>query len=196
MTELHESELPPPAGIPVEFVKQESASLAPDEEAPYGRKADGTPKKRPGRPAGSGGGSRTPSMSAEKLQEEIADLLGEALIPIAFISPLAGAVIDERVDKTAHGLTVLMGNSPRVKKWIQKSVKAKAVQEILALPVGIVIALNVERGNMAPDHFVSRKFNLPEHINTLYSTGVYKQRSEPEVEPEMNGHVRSGLFDE
>lgn len=169
----------------------------PDEEAPYGRKADGTPRKKPGRPAGStNSGSlskRTARFNLDK--EEIADLLVEKVsLPVAVYSPLASFVIDDRAEKTAEALLVLAKHSPRLAKALAKAQQYGAVFELALLPLGIVTALLVEFGRLKPDSQVSIKFNIDVGYERLYGQngsegmGFAYERNGHKVEP------RSGLL--
>ena len=192
--ELVESELP---GI--EFTKPDDFALGgeDDADAPYGRKADGTPKKRPGRPAGGSSGTSTrkaPTLSLAQLETELADKIVEVTIPFSLTSPLAGAVIDERAERTAKGLVTIAGGSPRFKKALEKAVKASAMWDVLSLPAGIAIAHMVEFGKLNPNAMISRKFHIDRHWVAL----GYNERFNPENMPAgQNGHVesRSDLFD-
>lgn len=201
MTELISDELPKPE---VEFVTNPTdASPEGDSEAPYGRKKDGTPKKRPGRPSGSAGVSTPRSKPA--IERQLADRLGQILIPIGLMSPLAGAVIDAQVDNTAKGVVILMGDSPRFKQWMEKSIKAEAVWNIVGLPIGIGLAFNVERGNLHPDHFICKRMGISDAFRDLWEKGwrpafmVREMAENSDAETAAgNGHVetRSGLFGE
>lgn len=169
----------------------------PSEEAPYGRKADGTPRKKPGRKSGSGRSKAR--VSKAELERQLADRLGQVLIPIGFVNPLAGAVIDDQVDKTANGLVVLMGDSPRFQRWIAQSLKAEAIWNVLALPMGIVVAFQVDSGNLHPAHFICNRFGIPEKFDRLVAGG-WRPRGWTVETPEdvSNGHhgaePRTGLF--
>ena len=153
--------------------------------APYGYKADGTPKKRPGRRAGG-------STSLSKLEPELADKLVEYIgLPMTVISPLAAGVIDARAEKTSKALIRLADTSPRFRKALEAFVKGSAVSDLGLTAVAVIVAVRVDRTNQTPDEMgmVARYFDIDEIYYQVY----------PETE-NTNGHepmVRSmGLMGE
>lgn len=150
----------------------------PDDEAPYGRKKDGTPKKRPGRQPGSGGGSTTTrrSSSNEKLKEQLADRLVEYFgPPIGAVSPLALAVLDDRAGKTANGLVSLAAKRPRVKKAIDALIEGSSSLDVLLTGVGIMVAIGVDVRRVDIDSMPSRYFKIPNLAEETYTdtSGFY-----------------------
>ncbi len=142
-----------------------------DPEAPYGRRKDGTPAKRRGRQPGStniGTGNRRVKVSLN--QEELAQQIVEMSIPMAFFSPLASAVIDERADRTAKALITLAGNSPRFAKGLATFISGSAYAELVFLPIGILTAVMVDYGRMSHESFLAKKFNIDIHYNTFMMT--------------------------
>jgi hypothetical protein len=140
-----------------------------DPEAPYGRRKDGTPAKRRGRQPGSTAtGTRRAKVSLN--QDELAQQIIEMSIPMAFFSPLASAVIDERADRTAKALITLAQNSPRFAKGLATFVSGSAYAELVFLPIGILTAVMVDYGRMSHESFLARKFNIDVHYNTFMMT--------------------------
>lgn len=157
-----------------------------DEEAPYGRKKDGTPKKKPGRNLG------TANVTGIKLSEEaLADKITEYIgIPVATFSPLACAVIDDRSERVAKALIMLSTSSPRLAKGLKLFIKGSAYGELIMFPAAIAIACLVDYQRLAPNAMPAQKLNITDFYMQLYGDG--------EPTPKMNGNnnredVRSGL---
>lgn len=135
------------------------------EEAPYGYKADGTPKKRPGRPKGSSGGTRKGSTFTEsdtnKLAERFIEYLGP---PIGFASPLALAVLEDRADKTANAFVQLARTRPRIARFVRGMIEGSSSVDIMLTGVGMATAIGVETQRFRPDSMVAHYF----HIDQFY----------------------------
>jgi len=139
------------------------------EEAPYGYKADGTPKKRPGRPAGSGGGGGGRKKNFDALKEPLAERIVEYLTPpVAFISPLGAAVIDDRADKTAAALCHLAATRPRIAKVIQGMIAGSASVDIVLTGVAILVAIGVDMQRIEPHSMPAAYFHIDEFWQELY----------------------------
>lgn len=138
------------------------------EEAPYGYKADGTPKKRPGRPAGSGGYTRKAAFSdteKDKLADRFVEYLGP---PVSFASPLAFAVLEDRAEKTANALIQLAKTRPRVAKFIRGMIEGSATVDIALTGVGMLTAIGVEIQRIRPDSMVSHYFKIDDFYVQMY----------------------------
>jgi hypothetical protein len=190
MPDLVETELPE-----IEFVTVPTGSDSEsDDDAPWGYKADGTPKKKPGRPGGSGGGigsgaRRTPSIKLEKLQEDIADKITEYSAPVAFVSPLASGVLQDRANRTSKALVTLANRNPKFRKALDSLLGADALLELLILlPTALSVAVMVDYGRVAPDSAISRRFGVEKQWLLLYQESAGGN---------VNGSpvtTRSGLF--
>lgn len=139
-----------------------------DVEAPYGRKADGTPKKRPGRQPGSGGGTSTGGRKAKFERSVIADKITEYLaVPVSVASPLAASVIDDRSERVADSLIILAGKSPRFAKGLANFLKGSAYAELIMFPMAIVIAFMVDYQRISPYSFPAKQFKIDEFYEML-----------------------------
>jgi hypothetical protein len=150
------------------------------EEAPYGYKADGTPKKRPGRPKGSvggstGGGSKKYEKLKEPLAEKIVEYLGP---PLAFTSPLAAGVLDDRADKTAAALCTLAATRPRIARIIDSLLSGGASIDLAITGMALVTAFAVEANRIEPNSAASHAFGVDRVYYELYTE-----------EPAQNGSV-------
>lgn len=163
MSELVESDLP---GIEIVSFGDEHG---PNEEAPWGYKADGTPKKRPGRTPGSGGGGGTRTARLANLEGLLKEQLIENIAPpVGVFSPLMAAVIDERAERVSKALCTLAETSPGFRKGLEKIVKWGALGELVMFPLALVTAGAVEFGWMAPGSFAAQRFHVSEHWVRLY----------------------------
>lgn len=131
-----------------------------DPEAPLGRNKDGSPRKKRGRKPGSTNSGTTRTRGFAFNQEDLAQQIVEMTIPVAFVSPLASAVIEERAERTAKALITLARNSPRVAKALAGFQSGTAYAELLFLPIGIAVAVAVDYGKLTPDNFLARKYNI------------------------------------
>lgn len=162
---------------------------SPSDPAPYGYKADGTPKKRPGRPRGSTG----PSLS--KLEPELADKVVEYIgLPMTVISPLAAGVIDARSEKISKSCIRLAETSPRFRRALEAFVKGSSVSDLGLSALAVIVAIRVDRANQTPDEMgmVARYFDIDEIYLAVYG--------EPEQGLNGNGNGeplrRMGLYGE
>lgn len=172
MTELVETELDHWEEIPTDDV---------DEEAPWGRKKDGTPKKRPGRQPGvdyggstGGRGTARKTVAQEELAEKLVEFFGP---PLAFVSPLGLAVFEDRADKTSRALINLSKTRPRIKKLIDGMIAGSSVLDLVLLPIGIVVAMQVERERTHPDSMMASYFNIDELFPQLYPDGYVQSNN-------------------
>jgi|SRR5215472_274232 len=157
------------------------------EEAPYGYKADGTPRKRPGRKPGTGtGGGSTKSLQGlrEPLINRLVEYIGG---PLLFVSPIAAAVWEERVDKTADSILILAGRSPRWRKWLDRFIAGSAGGDLGVTFLGVGTGILVDTGRMTPEGNLQHYFGIDRIYNDLY--GEYVASSE-------NGENARGLYAE
>jgi len=145
--------------------------------APYGYKADGTPKKRPGRRAGG-------SVSLTKLEPELADKLVQYIgLPMTVVSPLAAGVIDARAEVTAKSLVRLADTSPRFRRALEAFVKGSAVSDVGLTAVAVIVAIRVDRTNQTPEDMgmVARYFDIDEIYLQVYGNEYQRNGREPVV---------------
>lgn len=177
-TVIEQTELPedlPPAG------EEPPTEEEPSEEAPYGYKADGTPRKRPGRKPGSssGGGS---SKGLEHLRKPLEQRLTEYLgAPLIFVSPIAAAVWEQRVEQTANSILVLASGSVRWRKWVERFVKGSAAGDLGITFVGVATGMLVDAGRVAPDGKVAQFYGIPDIYTSLYGEYVAAQNGSVEA---------------
>jgi len=151
------------------------------EEAPYGYKADGTPRKRPGRKPGSGTGGTTPrsSKSLQSLREPLIQRLVEYIGgPIMLVSPIAAAVWEERVEKTADSILVLAARSARWRKWVERLIAGSAGGDLGLTLVGVATGVLVDTGRASPEGKVQHYFGIDRIYEELY--GAYEEHSQNE----------------
>lgn len=126
-------------------------SLAKDPEAPYGRKADGTPKAKPGRPAGAGGESaRRTSPKKPKGSTEYAPAI-EGLFqliafPVAFAFPADAAAITHYSPGIAKELDALAQVRPEVAAALDRVLSVGPYGAVIAATLPLVIQLLVNHG--------------------------------------------------
>lgn len=140
-----------------------------DIEAPWGRKADGTPKKKPGRPSGGGGGSSSSSSTSRsntdsRLAARIADELIELSAPMAIASPMAMAHVARRADKTGEALVSISKKYPRVKVAIDSYFNSVAYKDLALFVTGIPMCVMADYGIIKPDS----KVGIPWHIEEIW----------------------------
>lgn len=171
MTEtlIERSELPddlPPADTPEDI----------SEEAPYGYKADGTPRKKPGRPKGSAGVSGGSSRKLESLREPLTQRLVEYFGgPLVMVSPIAAAVWEERAEKTADAILVLAARSVRWRKWVERLIAGSAAGDLGITLVGVGTGMLVDAGRIAPDGKLASFYGIPELYQQFYGEYVAAQ---------------------
>lgn len=153
MTSVVASEIPPEE-LPPPDDPDANPEPEPTDEAPYGYKADGTPKKRPGRKPGEGAsGGTTPrsSKSLASLREPLIQRLVEyGGAPLALASPLAFAYWEERAEHTADSLLVIAARSPRTRKWIERFVTGTSTGDLGITFAGVLTAMMVDNGKVDP----------------------------------------------
>jgi len=139
-------------------------------EAPYGYKADGTPRKRPGRKPGVGGsstGGRTKKY--DSLKEPLADRLVEYLgPPIGIVSPLGLAVFEDRADKTAAALCQLAATRPRIARMIEGMIAGSSSVDLVLTGVALITAIGIDLHRIEPTSMVSHYFRIDEMHQQLY----------------------------
>lgn len=156
-----------------------SPSLEPETEsddeinadAPYGYKADGTPRKRPGRRPGSSGGSvsttgntKSDTAFAERISSELIELSA----PIGIVSPLAMLHIAERADKTSKALVTISKKHPAVKTAILAYFESVAYKDLALFVLGIPVAIMIDMGVLKPDAVVGRVWHMNDKYEELY----------------------------
>lgn len=145
---------------------------------------DGTPRKKRGRPPGSknsGGGSI--SNLEGKLAESMRAYIGG---PIAVISPLAMAVVDDRADRTASALCTVAARSPKMKKALETFVSSAGMMELALFPIGIAFAVMVDLGKVPYNSLPSRHFKIDKFAAELYGTEAPILQT---VEPDGRGSL-------
>jgi hypothetical protein len=162
--------------------EEETNSEEVTEEAPYGYKADGTPRKRPGRKPGSSGvysgGGRKKNF--DSLKEPLADRLVEYLgPPIGIVSPLSLAVFEDRADKTAAALCQLAVTRPRIAKMINGMIAGSASVDLVLTGVAMIAALGIEFNRIEPSSMVAHYFGIDRMHFEMY----------PDLYANGNGHV-------
>jgi hypothetical protein len=141
------------------------------EDAPYGYKADGTPRKRPGRKPGVGGGSTGGGRKKnfDSLKEPLADRLVEYLgPPIGVVSPLGLAVFEQRADKTASALCQLAATRPRIARMIQGMIAGSSSVDLVLTGVALITAIGVDMHRIQPETMVSHYFGIDRLYYELY----------------------------
>ena len=152
MAELETGVLPP-LDEPTVNGSGFGGEMGEDIEAPYGRKADGTPRKKPGRPPGSGGGSGSGTRTGGDtvLGKRIADELVELSAPIGLVSPLTMVHVETRADRTGMALVAISKKYPRVKHAIDAYFNSVAYKDIAFFVGGIPVAIMMDYGMLKPD---------------------------------------------
>jgi hypothetical protein len=157
------------------------------EEARYGYKADGTPRKRPGRKPGSGSGGGS-SKGLESLRKPLEQRLTEYLgAPLIFVSPIAAAVWEERVEQTANSILILASGSVRWRKWVERFVKGSAAGDLGITFVGVATGMMVDAGRVSPDGKVAAFYGIDRIYHQLY--GAY-------TDAQNGGAEERGLYAE
>lgn len=130
--------------------------------APYGYKADGTPKKKPGRPkGGSNTGSSSPRTGGDKaLGERIANELVELSAPIGLISPLTMLHVETRADRTGMALVSLCKKYPRMRLAIDQYFNSVAYKDIAFFVAGIPVALAMDYRMLDPESKIGVPFGM------------------------------------
>jgi len=191
----------PPMGADLSEPFDDPNATGFDPEAPYGRNKDGTPSKKRGRAAGSTnvGGTSKRRTAVGLSEEALAQTIVEMSIPLAFFSPLASAVLDDRADRTAKALLTLAGNSPRFAKGLKTFASGSAYAELVMLPIGLLTAVMVDYGRMQPDAFLAKKYNIDQHYAQFMATSTRitnepGQNGSGEYHQDQQVDSRSGLI--
>lgn len=156
-------------------------------EAPYGYKADGTPRAKPGRKPGSGGGSGSGTRKAfgssdAAFGSRISDELIELSAPLAIVSPMAMAHVARRADKTAMALVNVSKKHPRVKLAINAYFDSVSYKDLVLFVLGIPIMVMIDYRMLRPDS----KIGIPWHAQEIYQECYQSEGSEQQ--PEAAGY--------
>ncbi len=126
-------------------------SLVKDPDAPYGRKADGTPKAKPGRP--SSGATGTASSSRAKKSKAsteyapaIEGLFQLIAFPVAFAYPADAAAITHYAPGIAKELDALAQVRPEVAAALDRVLSVGPYGAVIAATLPLVIQLLVNHG--------------------------------------------------
>lgn len=174
MAELETLHLPPLETDPADDPDDD---LEPDSEAPWGYKADGTPRKRPGRKPGSGSsggsvsGTRKGTASDAAFAERIQDELIELSAPLGIISPMAVLHVADRAERTSKALTVIAKKHPAVKAAILTYFDSVAYKDLALFVLGIPVAIMMDMGILKPDAVVGRVWHMSDKWEELYGEG-------------------------
>lgn len=188
---IEQSQLPedlPPPNDPEEDIEETDDPEAPygrnedgSPKAPYGFKKDGSPAKRRGRAKGAasvGGGS---SKGLEALRKPLEQRLTEYLgAPLIFVSPIAAAVWEQRVESTANSILILAANSARWRKWVVRFVQGSAAGDLGITFAGVATGMLVDAGRVAPDGKVAMFYGIPDIYTKLYGAYVGGQNGSVE----------------
>lgn len=180
MTELTlESDVLPPLNSDLEPSQEY-------EDAPYGYKADGTPRQKPGRKPGATSGSGKSSSTSRgnrdaNLSKRIADELVEVSAPLALLSPMAMVHIERRADKTGDALVSISKKYPRVAHAINAYFDSVAYKDIALFITGIPVAVMMDMRILQPDS----KVGIPWHMQEIYEEcyGENGTENEPAMAP-------------
>lgn len=186
MAELETTSLPP---LVTEPSTDEDDWTDVDPEAPWGRKADGTPKKKPGRQPGSGGGStRSVSRGSNdaKFAERISEELVELSAPLGLFSPMALLHVADRSEKTANALVIISKKHPAVKLAIESYFNSVAYKDLALFVLGIPVAVMIDMGMLKPDAVVGRIWGMEAKYEELYG-----ENGSEFPTANGNGHVRA-----
>lgn len=130
--------------------------------APYGYKADGSPRAKPGRKAGGsnsgGGGTRTGGDKA--FAERIAGELVELSAPIGLLSPLTMLHVETRADRTGVALVSLCKKYPRMRLAIDQYFNSVAYKDIAFFVAGIPVALAMDYQMLDPNSKIGVPFGM------------------------------------
>lgn len=170
MPELESSILPP-----LDEVETDDAGPFATGAAPYGYLADGvTPRKKPGRKPGSGGGSTSTGVRAasdERLGKRISDELVELSAPMALVSPMAMVHVERRADRTGVALVSISKKYPRVRLAIDSYFNSVAYKDLVIFVTGIPIAFMFDYGILQPESKVGIPWNMNEIWHECYDEG-------------------------
>lgn len=186
MAELETTSLPP---LITEPSAEDDGWEDVDPAAPYGRKADGTPKAKPGRKAGSSGGSsssRSVSRGSNdaKFAERISEELVELSAPLGLFSPMALLHVADRAEKTANALVIISKKHPAVKLAIESYFNSVAYKDLALFVLGIPVAVMIDMGVLKPDAVVGRIWDMQGKWDELYGENGSEF-------PDANGRVQA-----
>lgn len=144
------------------------------------------PKRKRGRPPGSGGGTSKAKLASleESLKEK---LLEDLVLPGAFISPLVAANIEARAERTAKAVVRIAAKNPSVRKSVERAIEGSDYLTIFMFFGTSAICALVDWGMMNPNAIPSRAAGVPELWETVYP-------GEEPGEPAGNGVVPRGLL--
>lgn len=153
-----------------------------DSDAPWGRKADGSPRRKPGRPKGSvnsGGGT---GRSNTKLETRVASELVD-LSALLMFSPMAMLHVERRSDKTATALVQLANRYPRIKDAINAYLQSAAYKDLVMFVGGIPIAIAIDFGRLRPNSIIGKPFGMEDIYDECYQTDGSETKPEWNAEP-------------
>lgn len=160
-----------------------------NDDAPWGYKADGTPRRKPGRPSGSSNNvARSQGTNRiGNLEAELRDAIGgDIAATIGTVAPLVAWVLDERAERTARALARIAKRSPRFRKGLEQALSYRDYVALASLPPAIAAAVLIETGIIKPDSRmskrVSRSQEYPEGLWSAYLELYGDQGSERETE--------------
>lgn len=139
-----------------------------DVDAPYGYKADGTPKKRPGRPKGSTntGGGTTRRPRSTSLKNQIGGLLITLNMPLAMF--FAKDALDQvEIEALATSIDAQAQSNPRFKKYVEQAIQGVGGTSLIAV-VAMIVARRAVRHDILPVPPEVGKDN----IDGLIGTGI------------------------
>lgn len=165
-----------------------------DTDAPYGYKADGTPKKKPGRPKGStnaiGSGSSRGSGSDSAFADRISNELIELSAPLAIVSPMAMGHVARSADRTSRALVNISKKHPRVKLAINAYFDSISYKDLALFVIGIPVAVMMDFGMLKHDS----KIGIPWHMEEIWQECYGEEMNGTETS--MNGAGYRGLAGE
>lgn len=120
--------------------------------------------KRRGRPPGT---KNKPKF--EGLEKEITEKLTETVaVPIAFISPVAAAVLEQRKEKTAKALVRLAIKYPAFAKYLQVALEGTSAFDLALTVLAMIIGVSVDVGAMQYDSFPATAFGIDKIVIEIY----------------------------
>lgn len=128
--------------------------------------SEAEPPKRRGRPPGTKNKPKIPFT-----EQEIAEKLTETIaVPISFLSPIAGAVLEERNEKTAKALIRLATRYPVFAKYLATALEGTAAFDLILTFVAMGIGLGVDMQQLHYDSLPARAFGIDRIVMELYGT--------------------------
>lgn len=123
--------------------------------APYGRKADGTPKRKPGpargggRPGGGAPGRPRPSTARARATDYRPGILGMAqtvALPLSFAAPADAAAVMMHAQPIAEALNELAQERPEVAAMLEKILAVGPYGAVIAATVPLLVQLGHNHG--------------------------------------------------